>query len=136
VPTVVLVGLGVIVGAYILQVSAAALGFLRVQRQPRPPAPDVWPSVSIVVPARNEADGIAQCLDSLRACNYPEDRYEIIIVDDGSRDGTAARVQARPPVAAGAAREAYDHSFERAVCAVGVAGSAEAGFDTAIVNDG
>jgi IMP cyclohydrolase len=38
--------------------------------------------------------------------------------------------------AAGAAREAYDHSFERAVCAVGVAGSAEAGFDTAIVNDG
>jgi cellulose synthase/poly-beta-1,6-N-acetylglucosamine synthase-like glycosyltransferase len=105
VPTVVLVGLGVIVGAYILQVSAAALGFLRVQRQPRPPAPDVWPSVSIVVPARNEADGIAQCLDSLRACNYPEDRYEIIIVDDGSRDGTAARVQARPPVAAGAARE-------------------------------
>ena len=104
-PTVVLVALGVIVGAYILQVSAAALGFLRMRRQSPPPAPDSWPTVSIVVPARNEADGIEQCLESLRSCNYPDDQYEIIVVDDGSHDGTAAQVQTLQPVAAGAAEE-------------------------------
>jgi IMP cyclohydrolase len=36
--------------------------------------------------------------------------------------------------AAAAAREAYDSDFEHAVCAVGVSGSAEMGFETAIVN--
>jgi IMP cyclohydrolase len=36
--------------------------------------------------------------------------------------------------APGAAREAYDHEFEHAVCAVGVSGSTGDGFETAIVN--
>lgn len=53
--------------------------------------------MSVVVPARNEADGIEACLDSLRACDYPADQYEIIVVDDFSTDGTAARVKARQP---------------------------------------
>lgn len=83
--------------AYALQVSAAALGFARVRRQNPPPTPETWPSVSVVVPARNEADGIEACLDHLRACDYPDDRYEIIVVDDYSTDGTAAQVKARQP---------------------------------------
>jgi len=51
----------------------------------------------VIVPARNEADGIESCLESLRACTYPADRFEIIVVDDFSTDGTAARVKARQP---------------------------------------
>jgi len=97
VPTTVLVLLAIIVAAYVLQVGAAALGFARVRQTTPPSAPDSWPSVSIVVPARNEADGIEACLDSLRACEYPEDRYEIIVVDDFSTDGTAAQVKAQQP---------------------------------------
>jgi cellulose synthase/poly-beta-1,6-N-acetylglucosamine synthase-like glycosyltransferase len=53
--------------------------------------------VSIVVPARNEEDDIDACLDSLRACDYPDDKLEIIVVDDFSTDGTAERVRRRQP---------------------------------------
>jgi chlorobactene glucosyltransferase len=51
-------------------------------------APDVArPLVSIIVPARNEAENIGACAASLLASRYPN--REIIIVDDGSTDGTA-----------------------------------------------
>ncbi|TWB43303.1 glycosyltransferase [Nitrospirillum pindoramense] len=47
-----------------------------------------WPSVTAVIPARNEADGIAQVIASLGAQDYPG-HLSIILVDDGSDDGTA-----------------------------------------------
>jgi cellulose synthase/poly-beta-1,6-N-acetylglucosamine synthase-like glycosyltransferase len=52
-----------------------------------PPGLD-WPAVSILVPAHNEATVIALTLEHLCALDYPVDRMEIIIVDDGSTDGT------------------------------------------------
>ena len=54
-----------------------------------PPAPDVWPSVVAVVPARNEADVVAQAIGSLRRQDYPGP-FRILLVDDDSADGTAA----------------------------------------------
>jgi hopene-associated glycosyltransferase HpnB len=45
------------------------------------------PSVAIVVPARNEADGIAQSVTSLLGQDYPA--LSLIVVDDDSHDGTA-----------------------------------------------
>ena len=59
-----------------------------------PPGLD-WPGVSILVPARNEARVIARTLDHLCALDYPTDRMEIIIVDDGSQDGTGDIVDQR-----------------------------------------
>lgn len=50
---------------------------------------ETWPSVSVVIPARDEADSIAACLTSLLAQDYPGP-YRIILVDDGSSDGTGA----------------------------------------------
>lgn len=46
------------------------------------------PFVTVIVPARNEEQNIDQCLESLIQCNYPNDRYEIICVDDCSEDRT------------------------------------------------
>jgi len=46
------------------------------------------PPVSVVVPVFNGRGVIAPCIESLRAQTYPSHRYEIIIVDNGSRDGT------------------------------------------------
>lgn len=46
------------------------------------------PLVSVIVPARNEAHQIAACVRSLLAQNYP--RFELIVVDDRSEDGTGA----------------------------------------------
>lgn len=44
--------------------------------------------VTIIVPAFNEEEEISNCLDSLLRLNYPKNKYEIIVVDDGSRDRT------------------------------------------------
>ena len=49
----------------------------------------VFPSVVAVVPARNEADLIAESLRSLFSQDYPGP-FSIVLVDDQSRDGTAA----------------------------------------------
>lgn len=45
--------------------------------------------VSILVIARNEAAHIEACLRSISSNSYPKDKYEIILVDDHSDDGTA-----------------------------------------------
>lgn len=52
--------------------------------------PAFTPPVSIVVPAFNEAAGIAAAVRSLAASDYPV--FEVIVVDDGSSDDTAAIV--------------------------------------------
>jgi glycosyltransferase involved in cell wall biosynthesis len=44
--------------------------------------------VSIVIPILNEKQYIANCIDSLLMQDYPKDRYEILLVDGGSKDGT------------------------------------------------
>lgn len=49
--------------------------------------------ISIVVPAFNEERNIAKCLDSLLSQNYPTSKYEIVVVDDGSKDNTARIVE-------------------------------------------
>ena len=45
-----------------------------------------WPKVSVVVCAYNAADTIDDCLASLSTLDYPD--YELIVVNDGSRDRT------------------------------------------------
>jgi len=54
-----------------------------------------WPSVVAVVPARDEADLIAQSLGSLLAQEYGGE-FHIVLVDDQSSDGTAAIARALP----------------------------------------
>jgi glycosyltransferase involved in cell wall biosynthesis len=46
------------------------------------------PYVSIIVPTLNEERHISKCLESLVSLKYPKDRYEIIVVDNGSTDAT------------------------------------------------
>jgi hopene-associated glycosyltransferase HpnB len=54
----------------------------------QPPEPAAWPPVAVVVPARDEADVIARSIGSLLAQDYPG-ALRIILMDDGSSDGTA-----------------------------------------------
>ena len=58
------------------------------------PEPDAdVPFVSVVVAARDEAGHIERCLDAILASDYPAGRFEVIVVDDFSRDDTAQRVR-------------------------------------------
>jgi cellulose synthase/poly-beta-1,6-N-acetylglucosamine synthase-like glycosyltransferase len=47
-----------------------------------------WPPITILVPAHNEERVIAGCLDHLLALDYPQDRLQILVVNDRSRDNT------------------------------------------------
>ena len=53
----------------------------------REPLPAVLPQIAIVVPARNEANNIAQSITSLLKQDYPA--LSVVLVDDDSTDGTA-----------------------------------------------
>jgi len=55
-----------------------------------------WPRVSVVVCAYNAADTLDECLASLMAVRYPD--YEVILVNDGSRDATGAIGRRYPKV--------------------------------------
>lgn len=46
------------------------------------------PSVSVIIPAYNEEKSIASTLKSVLKTDYPKEKFEIIFVDDGSKDKT------------------------------------------------
>lgn len=48
------------------------------------------PYISVIIPARDAAQTIAACLHAVLNQNHVEGSYEVILVDDGSRDQTAA----------------------------------------------
>lgn len=51
------------------------------------------PTVAVIVPCYNEEKSLASTMHSLLALDYPENKLEIIVVDDGSRDRTLAIAQ-------------------------------------------
>src|SRR5438067_3786880 len=79
-----------------------AFGLTRADRSPKPALGAVrealaevpfsanlpWPRISVVVCSYNGARTIRDCLDGLEQLAYPD--YEVIVVDDGSTDSTAA----------------------------------------------
>lgn len=56
------------------------------------PPPSRFPRVSILLPARNEEAVIGKCVRSLLAQDYPD--FEVLVLDDGSTDGTAEQLAA------------------------------------------
>ena len=64
------------------------------QRRRVAPELTAYPGISIIVPVYNGEKTLAGCLDSLRAQNYPQEQLEIIVVDNGSTDGTQAVYEA------------------------------------------
>lgn len=64
-----------------LALESVARAFARAK-----PSPRRWPKVSVLVCAYNAAATIDECLASLASIDYPD--FEIVVVDDGSRDAT------------------------------------------------
>ncbi|MHB9154679.1 MAG: glycosyltransferase family 2 protein, partial [Endomicrobiales bacterium] len=63
------------------------LFFFRWERKPRPRLTS-FPFFSLVIAAHNEEGAIEEVVLKLQKLNYPN--YEVIVVDDGSTDGTRA----------------------------------------------
>ena len=56
---------------------------------PREPVEEQeWPMVSVTVPVYNEQEQIGEALEHLLGVDYPADRLQIMVVSDGSTDGT------------------------------------------------
>lgn len=49
--------------------------------------------ITVLIPVRNEQHNISKCLDSLIQQNYPQDKFEVIVIDDDSDDKTGEIVE-------------------------------------------
>ncbi|MBM3933410.1 MAG: glycosyltransferase [SAR202 cluster bacterium] len=50
------------------------------------------PFVSVIIPVYNNTDGIHKAITALMAQTYPADRFEVVVADNNSNDGTGAIV--------------------------------------------
>jgi len=73
--------------------NAFLIASLLLDRRPARQTPSRYPSLSILIAAYNEEASIADTLRSLANQNYPG-AFEVFVIDDGSRDRTAAIVDA------------------------------------------
>jgi chlorobactene glucosyltransferase len=78
-----------LVNAFFLLVAILNVAYLRLFT--KAPRERKGPFISVVVPARNEAENIQRCIASLLGQDYLD--YEVIVVDDQSEDDTAAIVE-------------------------------------------
>jgi cellulose synthase/poly-beta-1,6-N-acetylglucosamine synthase-like glycosyltransferase len=79
--------------AYCFIIIAYRIWFKRLKSfQPYKATPPSY-FFSVIIPARNEAANITNCLQSIIDNNYPQTHYEVIVVDDFSTDNTQACVR-------------------------------------------
>ncbi len=88
-PALILIPL-LITAGYVLLMALLARGWSRLGGCP-PLRPTEM--VSVIIAARNEAENIGLCLQSLADQHYPRNRFEVLVVDDYSTDQTAAIVE-------------------------------------------
>src|SRR5690606_110964 len=79
--------IGVVVAAHTAHTALMACLWLRYRPFSRPEKATL-PHVSVVIPAFNEGQMVARSIRSVAKSNYPLDKLEVIVVDDGSRDDT------------------------------------------------
>lgn len=70
------------------------LYYYKMERQDPNIPLEEYPFVSVMVPAHNESAVIQRTVRALLRFDYPQDRYEIIVINDNSSDDTAAKLAA------------------------------------------
>lgn len=89
-PYALIFGLSVAIPAYAYAGYPLLLA-LRTARRKSPPrrhSPCNLPPLSLLIPVRDEADSIGAKLENSLRLDYPRDRYEVVVVSDGSTDQT------------------------------------------------
>lgn len=78
---------GLLISGYILSRVAIACAY-------KPPADvGMLPPITVAVSCKNEEDSIYRTVEAIYRAGYPDDRLEVIVVDDGSTDGTWAEME-------------------------------------------
>lgn len=109
---------------YTILVSGYVLSRFVMAAMYRPPV-DVGhePTVAVVVPAYNEGEAVARTIHACRAVDYPAEKIEMVVVDDGSVDDTWQHMTAAAAhYPAGAVRliELGSNQGKRAAMAAGI----------------
>ena len=77
-----------LIGVVIFLIKLGILAQHRVHIKPSQHTRSHWPSVTVVIPARNEEHNLPTSLGSILGQDYPSDKLEVIVVDDYSEDAT------------------------------------------------
>lgn len=67
--------------------------YQRLREQSRDVDVETWPELTVLIPAYNEAGYIGNTLESFLAVDYPLDKLDIVVIDDGSTDSTYEEAQ-------------------------------------------
>jgi biofilm PGA synthesis N-glycosyltransferase PgaC len=84
-----------ILSLYCLLILSFLYGWIRVRRQTMPLRGRTLPGISVVVAVRNEENNIHRLLHDLSCIAYPPGKFEVIVVNDHSIDGTAEKAAGR-----------------------------------------
>lgn len=76
--------------------------------------------ISVIIPARNEANNIGQLLSALQNQTYPSNLFEVIVIDDHSTDATADIVRQFPTVKLLQLKEDNLNSYKKKAIETGV----------------
>ena len=57
------------------------------------PVLKTYPKISFIIPAYNEEKSIAGTIESIQALDWPSKPFDIIVVNDGSKDSTSEKVK-------------------------------------------
>jgi len=74
-----------VAGLYLLVLALASFRRVRAPRRADPP-----PRLAVLVPAHDEEELIARCVESLLAQDYPPSRFRVVVIADNCSDRTAA----------------------------------------------
>ena len=77
---------------YAVLIISFAYGWLRTKKYERKNISGKT-FVSVLIPARNEEENIGDCINDILQQDFPEELFEIIVVDDFSADSTARVVE-------------------------------------------
>src|SRR3954464_859185 len=75
----------VILILYIISISLLIYGFMRIKKYEKSNL-KAQTSFTIIVPFRNEEENLPKLLDSFSKLNYPNNLFEVILVDDSSKE--------------------------------------------------
>jgi hyaluronan synthase len=111
-------------GIYTVLISSYVLSRFVLAAFYRPPKDaGLEPNVAIVVPAYNEGSAVARTIHSCLALDYPRDKLEVVVVDDGSTDDTLDQMMAAAAHYPGGAVRCIDlgsNQGKRAAMAAGI----------------